>query len=355
MTFSEKLVQLRKEKGLSQEDLAELCGVSRQAVSRWELGTSLPDMEKLLLLGNYFSVSMDYLLREEETRKTAEAAVEGVYIYSFEKICRLLLPRREKMETLYDNAGLYDVTYDTEQDNRVEEYWKKVLAGVCDVKRVLDCSIGTGQMTLALAKMGYQVTGTDISAAMLANCRENAVERGLDVTVRQCDFRKLSSGFEAGETFDCVMSTGNSLPHVTNEEVAQTLREMDKLVRPGGYLYLDNRNWDKILREHQRFYFYQPMKGKTGERINLTQVWDYNLDGTLTFHLLYTFERDGRLYKKEVSSIYSYPLPRKFLEQQLEELGYRLLKEEPRLKLPGQDLESTDWYYMLAQKLNAWE
>lgn len=38
MTFSEKLVQLRKEKGLSQEDLAELCGVSRQAVSRWELG-----------------------------------------------------------------------------------------------------------------------------------------------------------------------------------------------------------------------------------------------------------------------------------------------------------------------------
>ncbi len=40
MTFSEKLVQLRKEKGLSQEDLAELCGVSRQAVSRWELGVS---------------------------------------------------------------------------------------------------------------------------------------------------------------------------------------------------------------------------------------------------------------------------------------------------------------------------
>lgn len=40
MTFSEKLVQLRKEKGLSQEDLAELCGVNRQAVSRWELGTS---------------------------------------------------------------------------------------------------------------------------------------------------------------------------------------------------------------------------------------------------------------------------------------------------------------------------
>lgn len=350
MTFSEKLVQLRKEKGLSQEDLAEICKVSRQAVSRWELGTSLPDMEKLLVLGSYFSVSMDYLLKEEETSKTAEAAQPGNAIYSFEKICHLLLPRREKMETLYDNAVLYDVTYDMEMDDRMERYWGKVFAGIRDVKQVLDCSIGTGQMTLALAKMGYQVTGTDISGAMLANCRKNAEERRVDVTVSQCDFRKLSSAFEAGKKFDCVMSTGNSLPHVTNEEVVQTLKEMDKLVRPGGYLYLDNRNWDKILREHQRFYFYQPMMGREGERINLTQVWDYNLDGTLTFHLLYTFEREGKLYKKEVSSIYSYPLPRCLLEQQLEELGYVILKEEPRIKIPGQDLENTDWYYMLAQK-----
>ena len=48
MKFNDKLTALRKQKGMSQEQLAELLGVSRQAVSRWELGTTMPDAEKLI-------------------------------------------------------------------------------------------------------------------------------------------------------------------------------------------------------------------------------------------------------------------------------------------------------------------
>ena len=64
MIFREKLVQLRKSRNLTQEQLAEELGVSRQAVSRWESGDSTPDMNNLLGLCNLFGVSSDYLIHD---------------------------------------------------------------------------------------------------------------------------------------------------------------------------------------------------------------------------------------------------------------------------------------------------
>lgn len=73
MSFAENLKQMRKEKGLSQEDLAGLLEVSRQAVSKWELGDGYPEVEKLLLLSQKLSVSLDCLLdievQKENTRE----------------------------------------------------------------------------------------------------------------------------------------------------------------------------------------------------------------------------------------------------------------------------------------------
>ena len=65
MKFEEKLMALRKKAGMSQEELAEQLGVSRQAVSRWELGATQPDAPNLLKLSNLFCVTIDYLLRDE--------------------------------------------------------------------------------------------------------------------------------------------------------------------------------------------------------------------------------------------------------------------------------------------------
>ena len=65
MKFEEKLIDLRKKNGMSQEELADRLGVSRQAVSRWELGSTLPDAPNLLKLSDLFGVSIDYLLRDE--------------------------------------------------------------------------------------------------------------------------------------------------------------------------------------------------------------------------------------------------------------------------------------------------
>lgn len=64
--LSEKLYQLRKKSGLSQEQLSEQLNVSRQAISKWESGSAFPESEKLILISNYFGVSVDYLLKDEE-------------------------------------------------------------------------------------------------------------------------------------------------------------------------------------------------------------------------------------------------------------------------------------------------
>lgn len=76
MEFSRKLKILRKEKGYSQEYLAEQCGVSRQAVSKWESNTAYPETDKLIYLSELFEVSIDYLIKDsyEESQKGIETS-----------------------------------------------------------------------------------------------------------------------------------------------------------------------------------------------------------------------------------------------------------------------------------------
>ena len=78
MILGEKIYKLRKEKGLSQESLAELLGTTRQAVSKWENNQGYPETEKLLLLSNVFGVSVDFLLKDEKTEKTSDE--KGYYV-----------------------------------------------------------------------------------------------------------------------------------------------------------------------------------------------------------------------------------------------------------------------------------
>ena len=80
MDLSEKLIVLRKERGWSQEDFAEKLEVSRQAISRWENGTTLPDAQNILRISKLFNVTADYLLNDGYEREsdmlTADSATE---------------------------------------------------------------------------------------------------------------------------------------------------------------------------------------------------------------------------------------------------------------------------------------
>lgn len=65
MTLGEKLLQLRKSKGLSQEQLAAQITVSRQAISKWELGEAMPDTDNVVQLSKILGVTIDYLLNDD--------------------------------------------------------------------------------------------------------------------------------------------------------------------------------------------------------------------------------------------------------------------------------------------------
>ena len=72
MEFNEKLQELRKNKGLTQEELAQILYVSRTAISKWESGRGFPNIESLKSISKYFSVSLDELLSNEEILTIAE-------------------------------------------------------------------------------------------------------------------------------------------------------------------------------------------------------------------------------------------------------------------------------------------
>ena len=76
MTFAEKLKSARKAAGMSQEVLAEKLGVSRQAVTKWETGRGMPDIENMIVISDLFGVTVDEFLSEEK-----ETAVRRGYLY----------------------------------------------------------------------------------------------------------------------------------------------------------------------------------------------------------------------------------------------------------------------------------
>ena len=78
MNFSEKLYELRKKEGLSQEELAEKVNVSRQTISKWEMGQSSPEMEKLINLSKIFDISLDELVGNDGINEKENKPQEDV-------------------------------------------------------------------------------------------------------------------------------------------------------------------------------------------------------------------------------------------------------------------------------------
>ena len=105
MEFNNRLYQLRKQKGFSQEELANRLNVSRQTVSKWEVGDSTPDMEKLVAISDLFDVSLDLLItgKEPPTPTAAPAKSELADVIS-EKI--LTPGNKKKAKSALKIAGI---------------------------------------------------------------------------------------------------------------------------------------------------------------------------------------------------------------------------------------------------------
>lgn len=95
MSIAKRIFDLRKKAGLSQEDLANKCNVSRQAVSKWESEQAMPDIEKILQMCEVFGVSTDYLLKgnvEDKTRRGInKSEILGYILLGLSAISTLVL------------------------------------------------------------------------------------------------------------------------------------------------------------------------------------------------------------------------------------------------------------------------
>ena len=251
------------------------------------------------------------------------------------------------MADLYEYPEIYDERFSQGAHEAYKNHYRRIFAGK-NVETILDCSFGTGCLTFPLVELGYRVSGSDLSGPMLERGREKARAAGLSVSLSQCDFRELSRHFPPG--FDCVMSTGSALAHVDNADVCRTLREMDALVRPGGYLYYDSRNWEAELENKPRFQWAKPFIRPDGVRINCVQVWNYHKDDSIIIHICNGYEMDGKIFQTSEFEEELIPFPISLACSVLEELGYRAPEIRPCPWQEDRPVEETGWYCLAAQK-----
>lgn len=105
MEFNNRLYQLRKQKGFSQEELANRLNVSRQTVSKWEVGDSTPDMEKLMAISDLFDVSLDMLIMGKEAPAPEAAPAKSELVDVINQ--KVLTPNnKKKAKSALKTAGI---------------------------------------------------------------------------------------------------------------------------------------------------------------------------------------------------------------------------------------------------------
>ncbi len=127
MNFAEKLYTLRTQSGYSQEMLAEKLNVSRQAVSKWETGPTLPETDKLIAIGNLFNVSIDSLL------------IDSINLNTFESMDRILVKFLSSARDMDDiSEELLDIMRDGVIDDTERLKVDEIIKTLDSVARIID-------------------------------------------------------------------------------------------------------------------------------------------------------------------------------------------------------------------------
>jgi len=186
---------------------------------------------------------------------------------------------------------------------------------------MLDAATGTGQHALALAELGYQTAGADLSAGMIARARQNAAQQGLEVRFEVAGFGDLAQTF-GRESFEAVLCLGNSLPHVLDEAgLATALRDFAAVLRPSGLLVLQNRNFDQVLEQKARWM--EPQSAQAGQTEWLfVRFYDFLLDGTIDFNILRLRREAGKPWQQQVTLTRLRPLTQAELGEALARAGF---------------------------------
>ena len=181
-------------------------------------------------------------------------------------------------QTFYDNmASQYDkLFFDWEASTREQAaILDKIFRdyGFDRASRVLDCACGIGTQAIGLARLGYRVTGSDISDGELAEAEKRARENGVELRLAQADFCALAEAFS--EPFDIVINMDNALPHMlTGEALEKAVRSIVGQLRPGGLFVASIRDYDSLLETKPPYSPPYIHKTAAGQRVSF-QTWEW--------------------------------------------------------------------------------
>ena len=111
MNFNEKLMDLRKSKGLSQDELGAELSVSRQTISKWELGQSYPDFQRLVILSDYFGLTLDALVKDIDVqpirnKNLSDQQLSSIY-HDIENVKVVLNNTKGTLTSLFNGLAIF--------------------------------------------------------------------------------------------------------------------------------------------------------------------------------------------------------------------------------------------------------
>lgn len=210
-------------------------------------------------------------------------------------------------QTYDDLAELYHLMFE-DWDKSIERQAAALSSilqkncGLAKSARVLDCTCGIGTQALGLAKLGFQVSGCDISPKAIKRAQQEASIRKLNIQFSVGNILELND-FQDSQ-FDAVICMDNSLPHLeSHEQLVQAAQQMRAKLVPGGVLMSSIRDYDVFMKEKPSIQS-PSFFGSQGSRRIVFQVWDWLDERRYIFHLYITCEAAGAWETFHTSGIY---------------------------------------------------
>ena len=228
------------------------------------------------------------------------------------------------------------------QDPAEADFFRRLFARH-QVSRVLDCACGTGRDLILFQALGCEVAGSDLSPAMLARARQNLAAAGLELPLKELDYRDLAAHFN--RPFDAVVCLRGSLLEAGDEaEMLRALCSLRAVLRDGGLVVLTQGMTDKLWRERPRFI----LETDTAAFSRLFVI-DY-LDRGARFNVLDILRTPGESGLK----VWSIDHPRVLLgadyERLLQEAGFTEIRLLGGCDFQDYDAETSDRLIVLARR-----
>src|SRR5262249_45070657 len=161
---------------------------------------------------------------------------------------------------------------------------------------VLDAACGTGVDAAVLARRGFTVWAADGSEAMAEGAAARFRRERLAIPLLRCSWADLPAA--TGERFDAVLCVGNSLVHAAGRDaMVQALTGLRRMARPGGYVVVDSRNWEKLHAERRIVEVADRVVTREGRRCVVLYAWEVpaRLGEEHIAHLVFVFDNARRV------------------------------------------------------------